>query len=78
MANVAHVRSIGLKERDKMEMGLFSNQDIAPSLPKTCMQNQNCLLDPLFGSIVKSLGVALTINYVSLYGMHPNFPKIPK
>jgi len=56
MANVARIRLIGLKAMDKMENKLFSNQDIAPSLPKTCMQNENCPLDPLFGSIVKALG----------------------
>jgi len=55
MANVAHVRSIGLKVVDKMKNNLFWNQDIAPNWPKTCTQNQNCPLDLLFGSTVKAL-----------------------
>jgi hypothetical protein len=33
MANMAPIRSIGLKTTNKMEIGLLSNQEIAASLP---------------------------------------------
>jgi hypothetical protein len=37
MANVAPIRSIGLKVVDKMEIGLLSNQDITTSLSQACV-----------------------------------------
>jgi hypothetical protein len=56
MANVALVRLIGLKVVDKMETSLLSNQDISTSLLQACVRYQSCFLDPIFGSIVTTLG----------------------
>jgi hypothetical protein len=47
--------SIGLKVMDKMEISFLSNQEIPTSLLETCMQYQSCLLDPLYGSMVRAL-----------------------
>jgi hypothetical protein len=47
--------SIGLKVMDKMEINFLSNQEIPTSLFEACMQYQSCLLDPLYGSMVRTL-----------------------